>query len=157
MMMMKDNKNANHHYRTSGKDLVIPPQPKNKTLVSFLVRILFLLVPFKSRFKTYRKACGGRWSPVEKLGDTSLSWVQVPTCPTKLFGSFSDNVKALKEWQRWFHAKNSSAVIPTYRDAMLKKVCGTDFYNRFPCHSHATSEELENGKCYCEVYDDATE
>lgn len=156
-MMMKDNKNANHHYRTSGKDLVIPPQPKNKTLVSFLVRILFLLVPFKSGFKTYRKACGGRWSPVEKLSDNFLSWVQVPTCPTKLSALYPEKSKSLKEWQRWFHTKNPNAIIPASKDLMLNEVFGTDFYNRFPCYTHTTSGELENGKCYCEVYDDATE
>lgn len=160
--MMNNMTNSNTpivDYRTSAKDLVIPPIPMKKSLISFLVRILFLLVPFKSRFKTYRRACGGRWSPAEEFGYNNLIWVQVPTCPTKLFPFMPTptRTETLRIWQRWYHAKYPNERIPETSDRFLTKLFGRDHYNIFPCHYLVNEEDQKNGKCYCEVYDDATE
>lgn len=158
-MNMPNNTSFVQHYRASAKDLVVPPKPKSKTLVSFLVRLLFLLVPYKSRFKSYRKACGGRWTPAEELGSGALIWRQVPTCPTAVFSTvlnpnYRDTVKV---WQRWYHAKHPNDSIPFGGDSLLKEIFGTGFYADFPCYRLASEDELKSGKCYCQVYDDAAE
>lgn len=157
-MNTPNNTSFMQHYRVSAKDLVVPPKPENKSLVSFLVRLLFLLVPYKSRFKSYRKACGGRWAPAEEFGCNNHIWVQVPTCPTAVI-LFLDPIyqDMVKVWQRWYHTKHPNNIIPAGGNSLLKEIFGTNLYNDFPCHRLVSEDDLKNGKCYCEVYDDATE
>ena len=158
-MNTPNNTSFMQHYRVSAKDLMVPPKPKPKSLVSFLVRLLFLLVPFKSGFKSYRKACGGRWAPAKEFGYNNLTWRQVPTCPTRVFINYPDPHyrDTVRVWQRWYHAKHPNKLIPVSGEDFLRKIFETNFYNNFPCHSHTSGDDLKNGKCYCEVYDDATE